>query len=249
MSIQRKVSFDVSVEMERQTPRPNLDRSKSDIELDEKMEQRAKDIEKLILLGQATLEEERCDIKSMEDDTSLSPAKRRRMASESWQLLFDYAEEVSTKMQVIDRDYWRKPVEDAKDAAPLRYDLPGELLFVADTATPASEKLSFARTKHKLSKVVKSKKAESEGRLSDMQSYKEVQNAYTEVQNAYTDLQNAYTEVQSTSRQFWPEVTQLKKDMNALRDKLREAKRERSVTNRKIQDLQDDLVKLEEVSR
>jgi len=251
MDNQQNLQVDVNFQAKCQTPKrknpKNFARTKSDIDLEEIMERRTQQLEELIGLGQATLGEEQCNIDCQDDDgsvspighpeedESLSPAKRRRQASHSWQLLFDYADQVSTRLQRIDGEFWSKSAGAdqentfTKHASQRQYEVPEELVFVAEGANHTSEKLHFARTKHKLSKAVKSEYVNREG-VTLLPEHKPDTLALAQ---------------SNPSRQFWPEVSQLKKDMNALREKLMEAKKERSRTTTMIQKLHGDLVKLE----
>lgn len=264
--IQPSVSFDVNVKDESQTSIRRLGRSKSEIELEEKMERRAQELQELIELGQATLDQERCDIQDLEEDDSISPTKRRRRAGDSWKLLFEYADEVSTQLEHIDREYKLElksfdsvnqvsaPVNQdgtgcilhhclslastvreshLMNGSPRRYDVPMELLFVDEAAAPPeSEKHSLACAATELSKVDDGLEMEIDPTVS------------TDSDKGQSYTSPLCSPATQSLRRFWPEVSQLRKDMDVLREKLSEAKRERSRTNKKIQDLSNDLTKL-----
>jgi len=232
-SIKRSVSFEDHFDIidECQTPLRRVGRSKSGLELEFQIDRRAQEVQELLLLGQATLEEESM---VQEPGRPETPAKRRRCVSESWELLFDYADEVSTQLQCIDRKYRSmpnaKPQQDRKGSdkyvSSQRYDVPMELLFLADAPLPATQKLSLARTKQKLCKASSGNKKEK--------ALKSTEENLT-----------ATAALSDETRRFWPEVDKLKRDMRDLRAKLQEAKAERSRTGEQIREFQEDLSKVE----
>jgi hypothetical protein len=155
------VSCDASVDDEcQQTPRmPG--RTKSGIELENRLDQRAQELRELLLLGQITLEHNQKRVRDIADDSSQSPTKRRRYGKER-------------KLRV-----------------------------------------TFAK----------------------------------EEQVSVENQESAVSAEVDPTRSFWPEVSQLKKDMKELREKLREAKTERCKTVEGIRELQADLTKSEAWTR
>lgn len=255
------------VDEPRQSPLRRQSRSKSGIELEEKLDQRAKEVQELLVLGQATLESEQssfdvqhplspesvCDAQHPEHDGSESPTKRRRRTSESLKLLFEYGDEVSTRLQNIDREYWFKSRESAGQASSLsainsscqRYDVPNELLFVEEAMTSGKEKLTLARTTQKLCAGRARKKVSIN--LGMEQAECKEQNVTADATiPAEPDPTSSLSLLSPSSQSFWPEVSQLRKDMDSLRENLSEVQKQRSRNREKLLELQCDITKLEE---
>lgn len=211
-------------------------RSKSGIELEERVDQRVQEVQELLKLGHVTLEgdqnrvednsdddksspSKRSCIQNIGDDDVASPSKRRRRGNDSWKLIFEYADKVCAQMQQIDHEYWsiskaiasQVSMKCDQDAPSQRYVVPGKLFCSAEPLEHPAKMLT--RAKQTLSKAPE----------------------------AYT---TALVDADPSSR-FWPEVSQLKKDMEGLRQKINEAKQERCRTNDEIRELQTDLTKLE----
>lgn len=214
-------------------------RSKSGLELEEKIERRAQEVQELLVLGQVALDRESSsedeDVQNRADE---SPAKRQRHCTDSWNLLFDYADEVGAQLQQIDHQYWatskRTPeisepsTEDTDYTSPERYVVPGDIVFVAESVPEPKQKLSLARTTQRLSKA---KKVPTMSKEPD--------------ENLVPPFKNAFFIQQDTTKRFWPEVSQLKKDMKSLREKLNKAKTERISMSYDICELHSDLSTLE----